>query len=141
VNGPVKGRRRAQVPLTPLVDCVFLLLIFFMVTTVFSLTPGLDVKLPEAEETRTPELQNLFLVIDQDGNMKLNRRTVTFADLKDQIEQGRRTFNNTTTLIIQADKKTFHGVVVKAMDIAKKAGIVDNVIATTPPGEEEEEAE
>jgi biopolymer transport protein ExbD len=134
------------IPMTPLIDCVFLLLIFFMVAAVFSVTPGLDfsvtpgldVKLPEAERATTPEQQNLFIVIDKDGNMKLNHRTVTINNLKQMIEENRRKLDMTTTLIIQADKRTFHGVVVKVMDIAKKAGIVDNVIATEPTEEEEE---
>lgn len=125
------------IPMTPLIDCVFLLLIFFMVAAVFSVTPGLDVKLPEAEMATTPEQQNLFIVIDKDGNMKLNHRTVTINNLKQMIEENRRKLDMTTTLIIQADKRTFHGVVVKVMDLAKKAGIVDNVIATEPTEEEE----
>ncbi|HDN67350.1 MAG: hypothetical protein B1H40_02470 [Candidatus Latescibacteria bacterium 4484_181] len=129
------------IPMTPLIDCVFLLLIFFMVAAVFSVTPGLDVKLPEAETATAPEQQNLFIVIDKDGNMKLNHRTVTFDNLKQMIEENRRKLDMTTTLIIQADKRTFHGVVVKVMDIAKKAGIVDNVIATEPPEEEETKTE
>ncbi len=129
------------IPMTPLIDCVFLLLIFFMVAAVFSVTPGLDVKLPESETATAPEQQNLFIVIDKDGNMKLNHRTVTFDNLKQMIEENRRKLDMTTTLIIQADKRTFHGVVVKVMDIAKKAGIVDNVIATEPPEEEETESE
>lgn len=132
------AKEAPELPLAPLVDCVFLLLIFFMVTTVFSLTPGLDVKLPEAEKARTPKVQNMFLTIDEDGNMKLNRRSVTFANLEEKIKETMNRLD-TKTFIIQADKRTLHGVVVKAMDVAKKAGVAENIIATTPPEEEKKQ--
>jgi biopolymer transport protein ExbD len=118
--------------LTPMIDVVFQLLIFFMVTAVFAITPGLDIKLPEAEESENPEKENLFIVIDQDGSMKLNHKSVTFANLKDEIMEKRKLLDNTTIIIIQADEKAFHGQVVKVMDIAKQAGIVDLVVATEP---------
>ena len=118
--------------LTPMIDVVFQLLIFFMVTAVFAITPGLDIKLPEAEESENPEKENLFIVIDQDGSMKLNHKSVTFANLKQEIMEKRKLLDNTTIIIIQADEKAFHGQVVKVMDIAKQAGIVDLVVATEP---------
>ena len=87
--------------LTPMIDVVFQLLIFFMVTAVFAVTPGLDIKLPEAEEAQAPEKENLFIVVDQDGNMKLNHKDVTFATLKDELQEKRRLLDNTTMMIIQ----------------------------------------
>lgn len=127
-----KGDVMAGINMTPMIDVVFQLLIFFMVTAVFAITPGLDIKLPEAEESETPEKENLFVVIDQDGAMKLNHKSVTFANLKEEIMDKRKLLDNTTIIIIQADEKVFHGVVVKVMDIAKQAGIVDLVVATEP---------
>ncbi|RKY61419.1 MAG: biopolymer transporter ExbD [Candidatus Latescibacterota bacterium] len=115
-----------------MIDVVFQLLIFFMVTAVFAITPGLDIKLPEAETAENPEKENLFITIDQDGNLKLNHKSVTFANLKDEIIKKRKMLDNTTMIIIQADEKSYHGVVVKAMDIAKKAGCTDLVVATAP---------
>ena len=130
-------RRKAEdvtrgMNLTPMIDVVFQLLIFFMVTAVFAITPGLDIKLPEAEESENPEKENLFIVIDQDGSMKLNHKSVTFANLKQEIMEKRKLLDNTTIIIIQADEKAFHGQVVKVMDIAKQAGIVDLGVATEP---------
>jgi len=118
--------------LTPLIDVVFQLLIFFMVTAVFAITPGLDIKLPEAEESEAPEKENLFVVIDEDGMMKLNHKTVTFSNIKDELARKRRELDNTTVLIIQGDEMSFHGQVVKVMDIARQVGIIDLVIATEP---------
>ena len=118
--------------LTPLIDVVFQLLIFFMVTAVFAITPGLDIKLPEAEESEAPEKENLFVVVDEDGNMKLNHKTVTFVNLKDELTKKRRELDNTTVLIIQGDEMSFHGQVVQVMDVARQVGIIDLVIATEP---------
>ena len=118
--------------LTPMIDIVFQLLIFFMVTAVFAVTPGLDIKLPEAEEAQAPEKENLFIVVDQDGNMKLNHQTVTFSNLKDKIQEKRQLLDNTTMIIIQGDERATHGQIVQIMDIARQVGVVDQIIATEP---------
>ena len=129
----VESKKEEQhLDLTPMIDVVFQLLIFFMVTAVFAITPGLDIKLPEAEEAQAPEKENLFIVVDQDGNMKLNHKTVTFATLKDEIQSKREILDNTTMIIIQGDERATHGQIVNIMDIARSVGVVDQVIATEP---------
>ena len=127
-----KGTKAEELNLTPMIDVVFQLLIFFMVTAVFAITPGLDIKLPESEEAEAPEKENLFIVIDEEGDMKLNHKTVTFANLKDELSTKRILLDNTTMLNILGDEKSFHGQVVKVMDIAMQVGIIDLVIATEP---------
>ncbi|MBU07536.1 MAG: biopolymer transporter ExbD [Candidatus Latescibacterota bacterium] len=129
----VKKEKAEERPdLTPMIDVVFQLLIFFMVTAVFAITPGLDIKLPEAEEAQAPEKENLFIVVDQDGNMKLNHQSVTFANLKDKLQEKRNLLDNTTLIIIQGDERATHGQIVQIMDIARQVGIIDQVIATEP---------
>ena len=126
-------RKYGEIPdLTPMIDVVFQLLIFFMVTAVFAITPGLDIKLPEAEESEAPDKENLFIVVDQDGNMKLNHKTVTFANLEEELELKRKLLDDTTLIIIQGDERSTHGQIVQIMDIARQVGIVDQVIATEP---------
>ena len=127
-----KKAESVDLPLTPMIDIVFQLLIFFMVTAVFAITPGLDIKLPEAEESEAPEKENLFIVIDEQGAMKLNHKSVTYASLKRELMEKRKILDNTTMIVIQADEKVFHGQVVKVMDISKAAGIIDLVVATEP---------
>ena len=129
---PRQKRPDNRPDLTPMIDVVFQLLIFFMVTAVFAITPGLDIKLPEAEEAQAPDKENLFIVVDQDGNMKLNHKTVTFANLKEELEYKRGILDNTTLIIIQGDERSTHGQIVQIMDIARQVGIVDQVIATEP---------
>ena len=70
-----KAKPDERPDLTPMIDVVFQLLIFFMVTAVFAITPGLDIKLPEAEEAQAPDKENLFIVVDQDGKRYMNECT------------------------------------------------------------------
>ena len=128
----VEKKELTMPDLTPMIDVVFQLLIFFMVTAVFAITPGLDIKLPEAEEAQAPEKENLFIVVDQDGNMKLNHKSVTFATLKEELQAKRQLLDNTTMLIIQGDERSTHGQIVQIMDIARQVGVIDQVIATEP---------
>ena len=127
-----KIKKAEQLDLTPMIDVVFQLLIFFMVTAVFAITPGLDIKLPEAETAQAPDKENLFIVVDQDGNMKLNHKSVTFANLKDELVSKRAILDNTTAIIIQGDERATHGQIVNIMDIAREVGVLDQVIATEP---------
>ena len=101
----VEKKELTMPDLTPMIDVVFQLLIFFMVTAVFAITPGLDIKLPESEEAQAPEKENLFIVVDQDGNMKLNHKSVTFATLKEELQAKRQLLDNTTMIIIQGDER------------------------------------
>ncbi|MFQ6618412.1 MAG: ExbD/TolR family protein [Fidelibacterota bacterium] len=117
--------------ITPLIDCVFLLLIFFMVTTVFSTPPGLKVDLPKAAESDMPPERDLNIVISEKGEMELNGEPVLPENLEEALRQGKELYNS-RVLIIKADKRTFHGVVVDVMDAAKSVGIEELAIATEP---------
>ena len=124
----------SKLDITPLVDCVFLLLIFFMVTTVFSTTPGLRVDLPKAAESDMPPEKDLNIVVSKEGELELNGVPVIMAELPRALEEARATYRS-KVLIIKADKKTFHEVVVDVMDAAKGVGIDELAIATEPEEE------
>ena len=64
--------------------------------------------------------------------MKLNHKDVTFANLKDELQEKRRLLDNTTMIIIQGDERSTHGQIVTIMDIARQVGVVDQIIATEP---------
>ena len=74
--------------------------------------------------------ENLFIVVDQDGNMKLNDKSVTFATLKEELQARRQLLDNTTMIIIQGDERATHSQIVQIMDIARQVGLVDQVITT-----------
>jgi biopolymer transport protein ExbD len=126
-----------KLDITPLVDCVFLLLIFFMVTTVFSTTPGLRVDLPKAAESDAPPEKDLNIVISKEGELELNGMPVIMDDLERALQEAREMYRS-KVLIIKADKMTYHGIVVDVMDAAKGVGIDELAIATEPEEEGEE---
>ena len=74
--------------------------------------------------------KNLFIVVDQHGNMKLNDKSVTFATLKERLRAKRRLLDNTTMIIIQGDERAPHGMIARTMDFARQVGLVDQVVAT-----------
>lgn len=123
-----------SVDLTPLIDVVFLLLIFFMVSTTFERQALLKVDLPEASEVddRTELPESLELVIDSEGRMYLNDMR-----LVDSTEQTLRAAiqeavgdERSLPLILRADRLTAHHHVVTAMDVAAQLGFRNLSIAT-----------
>lgn len=125
-------RDDARIEITPLVDMVFLLLIFFMLSTTFIVTPGIKVNLPRASaEKVTREKKEVRLVITKDNRVFLERRLVTLQELERRLK-GAAQKNPQTMVVIQADAKSLHGKVVEVMDIAKTSGLNRLAIATQP---------
>lgn len=123
-----------SVDLTPLIDVVFLLLIFFMVSTTFERQALLRIDLPEAstvqERVEQPDL--LELVIDEDGRMFLNDRRLVDsrrATIRAALERTSGS-DYGLPLILRADRDTPHHFVVTAMDVAAELGFRNLSIAT-----------
>ena len=129
--------RRAEsvdINLTPLIDVVFLLLIFFMVTTTFDRASELKIDLPQASQApEEQQVDKLELVIDAagnyflDGNELVNTKPETVRAALQKGAGGRTDL----PLIIRADAHTPHQAVVTAMDAAQKVGLTRMSIATT----------
>ena len=115
--------------LTPLIDCVFLLLIFFMVTTVFKEPYRLKVLLPEAVEAVMIEEKKLVATVDRTGAMEVNRYPVTLESMEGVLTREKEGVR-VVTLIIRTDKDTRHGLVLDMMETAKRIGIEKIVLAT-----------
>jgi biopolymer transport protein ExbD len=128
----VPGRRRRDeggFTMTPLIDCVFLLLIFFMIATTFAPMPGIRVKLPPPGTpppgTVKPE-QFILRVSDPDpgmsyGTMVLNDQVVSMEMLLGNFQRG--TLKQKEMLIIQSGRDVYHDQIVEVMDLAKRADI------------------
>ena len=114
--------QEVQLNLTPLIDCVFLLLIFFMVTTIFTSSVGLKIDLPEAENWQKIGKTKLYLSVDEDGKMELNGRVVTKTSLASALmNEKRRT--GSLTLIIKADRESRHEYTLDIMEVARNLGV------------------
>jgi len=125
-----------NINLTPLIDVVFLLLIFFMVSTTFTRETQLSIDLPEAQgQAKTANDQQIEILIDESGQYRVNGqglvdnrlRTLQAAIYK--ISAG----DTTLPMIISADAQAAHQYVVRAMDAAGQMGFVHLSITTRQP--------
>jgi len=132
-RNPKSGRRlEAVMDVTPLIDVVFLLLIFFMITTTFVNNPGLEVDLPKANSADSPsQMVDLTIAVTQEGEIIFQNRKVSISELEAELESLAKEKSD-STVIVQADSATQHGTVVKVMDLAKLAGFGKLAIATQP---------
>ena len=129
----VPETEEVSINLTPLIDIVFLLLIFFMVSTTFQRETELEIALPEAsaETSSEPAVSALLLGIDATGAYRLGTQqggerpgfaSVNIEQLSEMLK-GLSAKNDTPTLVIKADAKTPHQAVVQALDAARKANL------------------
>lgn len=118
-----------ELNMTPLIDCVFLLLIFFMVTTVFKQPYSLQVLLPEAQQGVIVEEKKLVASITQDGRMEINRHLVTLDDLE-QVLLREKEGTRSLTLVVRTDRETPHKYLLDLFEVAKRVGIEKIPLAT-----------
>lgn len=124
-----------ELNMTPLIDCVFLLLIFFMVTTVFKQPYSLQVVLPEAQQAQIVEEKKLVASITQDGRMEINRHLVTLDDLE-QVLLREKEGTRSLTLVVRTDQETPHKYLLDLFEVAKRVGIEKIPLATEDLREE-----
>lgn len=131
-------RRDPELNITPLIDVVFLLLIFFMVSTTFDKQAELNIELPEASGKVAPTEQfKIEIVIDAEGHYYVNKRRIkdeSLVTLKRAIEFTLAD-NKEPKLIITADRKTPHEFVIRAMDAARQLGLTHLTFATRQSSE------
>lgn len=125
-----KPSEEPRIDLTPMVDVVFLLLIFFMISTTFVESPGISIKLPEASsQTVDREPRELKISLSRTGDIYYQDRKISLNQYKALLADHRADAGNTTVLLL-ADQEARHGKVVTLMDYAREAGFVKLAIAT-----------
>ena len=125
------------VDITPLIDVVFLLLIFFMVSTTFEKQAKLKIDLPEASaKAQLQESQSVVIAIDAQGHYHINDRQLVNSQKETLKLALQKTVgdNKETSLILRADGRTPHQAVVNAMDVAAQLGLTRLSIATLDKG-------
>ncbi|GAB3387544.1 ExbD/TolR family protein [Azotobacter armeniacus] len=130
-----KPRENVEINLASLIDVVFILLLFFVVTTTFTRETQLKVDLPETVSGTPPEgvePKQLEVLIDVDGSYSLNGQALISSDLDSLMRalQKESGGDNSLPLIISADGKTPHQAVITAMDAAGKLGFARLRITT-----------
>lgn len=116
-----RKRKRPSINITSLIDVMFLLLIFFMVSTTFVEHPGIELRLPAASTAEPSKLEPLTLSIDKKGRMFLNDMPVQEKELRTELE--RAAGKPRATLVLRADEGVPYGYVIHAMDITRQSGI------------------
>ncbi|MDO3382710.1 ExbD/TolR family protein [Gilvimarinus algae] len=131
-----QSREEDSINLTPLIDVVFLLLIFFMVSTTFTKETHLEIDLPEAVGEAAPNREEpLEIIVSAEGNYSVNgqslvnNQSATLRSALTEVSGG----NSDQPLIITADAKAPHEFVVRAMDSAGQLGFVNLSITTRRP--------
>lgn len=127
---------RLEVNITPLIDVVFLLLIFFMVTTTFNQQAELRVDLPEASaEEQVIDVMPVEITIDTAGIYFVNGASLSKNDASGLMQSLQKILDNDEdrSVIIRADATTPHQAVVTAMDVVSRLGISKLSIATSKP--------
>jgi biopolymer transport protein ExbD len=118
--------------LTPLIDLVFILLIFFLVTTSFTKESGIDVNRPTAQTAVRQERGNLVIGVSRGGEIWIDNQQVDIRSVRAHVERLHAQ-NPEGTVIILADRESRTGLLVEVMDQVRLAGVTNVAIAATRP--------
>jgi len=117
-----------EINMTPMLDVVFIMLIFFIVTASFVKEAGIDVNRPQAATAVKKERANILIAISDKGEIWINKRRIDVRAVQANV-QRLHAENPQGTVVIQADKKATTDVLIKVMDGARAAGVFDVSIA------------
>lgn len=120
----------SDVNVTPLLDIVFIMLIFFIVTATFIKEPGVDVTRPEAQTAEDQRLVSILVAIDSDNTIWINRKEVALDAVRATLERLRRE-NPRGSAVIQADGKAHSQYLVDVLEQIRAAGVDDVVAVST----------
>ncbi|MDG1254115.1 MAG: biopolymer transporter ExbD [Glaciecola sp.] len=122
----------ATIDMTPMLDVVFIMLIFFIVTASFVKEAGIDVNRPDAATAVKKDRANILIAISDTGEIWINKRRIDARAVQANIERLHAE-NPQGTVVIQADKKATTEVLIKVMDASRSAGVYDVSIAAQEP--------
>ncbi len=128
-----RSKRRkddTEINMTPMLDVVFIMLIFFIVTASFVKEAGIDVNRPGASTAERKEKGNILVAISETGQIWIDRRQVDIRAVRANIERMHAE-NPQGSVIIQADEASKNGLLVKVMDAARQAGVAEVSLAAT----------
>jgi biopolymer transport protein ExbD len=129
VHARPKKRYAVQMPITPLIDIVFMLLIYFLLTTNFMVDEGIKIKLPQARASAPQTEETITVYVDSQGQAFLGEEEISLDRLFDQLKVkiGAR---QDELVVVRADRSLMLKKAVKVMDIAKAAGAGRLCLAT-----------
>lgn len=125
-----KKKEFFRIDLAPMINIVFLLLIFFLLTST-AIKQGDAIDLPNAESSKKNDAENIVVSVSADHKIQLNRQEIQKNQLKDSLIEKLKGYEN-KVVIIEGDKKIEFSVFGEIIDVAKQAGATDFILATEP---------
>jgi biopolymer transport protein ExbD len=128
--------RKVTLNLTSLIDVLFILIIFFTVSSTFLEQPGIELKLPQAESSEAHSAQKVVIYVDGEGNIFLNDRPMQLDQLAEEVGSliSAQTDKN---VVLSADSEARHGTVISIMDLLRRKGIYKIIVSTEKPSPED----
>jgi len=127
-NQGIEQEEEAEIDLTPMLDVVFIMLIFFIVTASFIKEAGIDVNRPDAPTAQKVEDANILIAISPNDEIWIDKRLIDPRAVRPNIERLHAE-NPKGSVVIQADKKSTNEMLVVIMDAARQAGVYNISIA------------
>lgn len=125
-------RESAEIDMTSMMDVVFIMLIFFIVTTSFVKEAGIEVNRPAAASAERQERGNIMIAVSETGAIWIDQRQVDLRAVRANIERLRAE-NPEGAVVIQADEASRTGILVEVMDQVRQAGVQNVAIAASKP--------
>ncbi|MDP8230898.1 MAG: biopolymer transporter ExbD [Candidatus Gorgyraea atricola] len=119
--------KKGHLDIAPLIDCIFLLLIFFLLTSNFIFQPGIKIDLPKAVTSEVVQENTLVITVTSDNRFYLNEAPITFAELKSKLK---RIAGKDKPILIKSDRDVALGKVVGIWDFCRDIGVTQVNIAT-----------
>jgi biopolymer transport protein ExbD len=129
---PRREIKKARIEIIPMIDTIFFLLVFFMISTLsMARYSGLPVNLPKAATGQQPPSESASVTVAPDGTVAVDKQPVALAQIG-EVLKSRLVGNPELLVLINADEKVEHGIVVEIMDQARQAGVARMAIAVKP---------
>ncbi|RXK04174.1 ExbD/TolR family protein [Halarcobacter bivalviorum] len=123
------NKEETEINLTPMLDVVFIMLIFFIVTTSFVKEAGIEVNRPSAKTSQQKTEANILIAIKNNDEIWIDKRMVDIRAVRSNIERLKAS-NTESSVVVQSDKDARTGVLVKVMDQVRLAGITNISVST-----------
>ncbi len=124
-----QAAEEAEIDITPMLDIVFIMLIFFIVTASFVKEAGVDIKRPDAETSVKQDKANILIAVTSTNEVWMERRQIDPRAVRANIERLRAE-NPEGSVVIQADKDAKVGLTTQVIDAVRQAGVTNYVLAT-----------
>jgi biopolymer transport protein ExbD len=123
----------AEINMAPLIDMIFILLIFFLVTATFVRESGVEIRRPEAASAEAKDAAGIFIAVTQDGEIFIDKNRVDLRNVRGIVEQFLLE-NPSGAVMLEADRQSMTGRMVQVLDQCRMAG-AENIAVSTVRGE------